>query len=264
MSGSPSAVALPGGAIAVFHQGLGENGQIWYSYFNGTNWQPDTQVSSEAGQTTVAMSESPGAVISPIPITSPARWMARLPNTRTLSRLTLPGTHESCTAFLIPSASCQNWSLLDQVNHGIRYVDIRCRHTQNKFPINHDIIFTGLTFDTDVRDVCITFLKANPSECIVMQVKHEGDGGHNTRSFQATFDAYVQGFESFFYLDRRIPALGEVRGKIVVVRRFDLDSFSAPRGLEPLPWKDNTTFDAGGGRFRFRTSITFPQFCRVT
>ena len=53
----------------------------------------------------------------------------------------------------------------------------------------------------------------------------------------------MQGFESFFYCDDRIPALGEVRGKIVVVRRFDLDP-GGPRGLSPLPWRDNATFDA--------------------
>jgi hypothetical protein len=36
--------------------------------------------------------------------------------------------------------------------------------------------------------------------------------------------------------------LGQVRGKIVVVRRFDLDS-KAARGLNPNPWADNATFD---------------------
>jgi 1-phosphatidylinositol phosphodiesterase len=50
-------------------------------------------------------------------------------------------------------------------------------------------------------------------------------------------------FESFFYLDNIVPTLGEVRGKIVVVRRFGLDPNSGPRGLEPLPWQDDTTFD---------------------
>jgi hypothetical protein len=45
--------------IYVFHQGYAENGQLWHSYFDGTNWQPDTQVKN------VGMSGSPSAVVIP-------------------------------------------------------------------------------------------------------------------------------------------------------------------------------------------------------
>jgi 1-phosphatidylinositol phosphodiesterase len=102
----------------------------------------------------------------------------------------------------------------------------------------------GFNFGAGVRDVCVNFLKANPSECIVMQVQHEYNDENvpPSLSFQQTFDGYVQGFENFFYLDNHIPTLGEVRGKIVVVRRFTLDPPYDPRGLAPLPWADNATF----------------------
>ena len=56
-------------------------------------------------------------------------------------------------------------------------------------------------------------------------------------------DGYLQGFESFFWLGDHIPTLGEVRGKIVVVRRFSLDPPYDARGVAPLPWKDNATFE---------------------
>ena len=65
MSQSPSAV-LYGGTFYVFHQGYGQNGQLWYSYFDGTNWQPDTQVLSTDANgftTNVGMSESPSAIV---------------------------------------------------------------------------------------------------------------------------------------------------------------------------------------------------------
>jgi 1-phosphatidylinositol phosphodiesterase len=218
------------------------DGQLWYSYWNGKSWVADIQVASNAGLTSLGMSESPCAILSPKPITVPARWMARLPDTSLLSQLTLPGTHESCTAGLVPQASAQDWSLLNQLNHGVRYVDIRCRHIQDTFAIHHDFVFTGLFFGEGVRDVCVNFLIANPTECIVMQIKHEYSDDNNTKTFQQVLDGYLQGFESFFYLDNHIPALGQVRGKIVVVRRFNTDS-NAPRGLEPLTWQDNATFD---------------------
>ena len=66
MSGSPSAVVVPGDGIYVFHQGplqggshLGDAQQLWWSHFHFDNstWDPDTQVMG------VGMSEAPSAVV---------------------------------------------------------------------------------------------------------------------------------------------------------------------------------------------------------
>jgi hypothetical protein len=43
MSFSPSAVAF-NGVLQVFHEGLGQNGQLWTCWYNGTTWHPDEQV----------------------------------------------------------------------------------------------------------------------------------------------------------------------------------------------------------------------------
>jgi len=184
-------------------------------------------------------------------------WMARLPDTLKLSELTIPGTHESCARlpeyitgqgynwgypFTSLFVDCQDWPLQDQLNHGIRYIDIRCRRTQDVFAIHHAQYYMGFNFGAGVRDVCVNFLKSSPTECIVMQILREYDDDSPTQTFEQVFDGYVRGFESFFYLDDHIPTLGEVRGKIVVVRRFSLDQSSSPRGLAPLPWADNATF----------------------
>jgi hypothetical protein len=63
MSYWPSAVAFPGGGLSVFHQGLagdgGGDGQLWYSYFDGTNWAPDTLVPN------VGIGSAPSAVVFP-------------------------------------------------------------------------------------------------------------------------------------------------------------------------------------------------------
>ena len=58
MSQSPSTVAL-GDKLYVFHQGVSENGQLWYSVFDNTSnsWAPDTQVPG------VGMSGSPSAIV---------------------------------------------------------------------------------------------------------------------------------------------------------------------------------------------------------
>ena len=61
---SPSAVVW-NGRLHVFHQGydsnmlnpIGGTGALWFSYFDGANWQPDTQVPN------VTVTESPSAVV---------------------------------------------------------------------------------------------------------------------------------------------------------------------------------------------------------
>ena len=230
LNGDPRAVEIPGtGTIELFYRGSDDALVTrWRDPVSG--WSPEVYMGGVLASDPFAAAAPPG-------------WMARVPDDRKLSQLSLPGTHESCTAFITPIASAQAWSLQTQLEHGIRYVDIRCRHIDDGFAIHHDEVYVGFNFGEGVRDVCVNFLQAHPTECIVMQVKHEYiDGGDNALTFQEVFDNYVQGFESFFYLDDHVPTLGEVRGKIVVVRRFDLDNGSGPRGLVPLTWGDNQTF----------------------
>jgi len=64
--GTPSAIVLPApvGAVSVFHQGTAlsgggvqNDGTLWYTYFDGTNWVSNTQVPN------VAISGAPSAVV---------------------------------------------------------------------------------------------------------------------------------------------------------------------------------------------------------
>jgi hypothetical protein len=55
ISGCPSAFVY-GNHLCVFHQGLSNNGQLWYTVFDGNSWTPDTPV------TTLQLSGSPSAM----------------------------------------------------------------------------------------------------------------------------------------------------------------------------------------------------------
>lgn len=187
---------------------------------------------------------APGAVTT-------QNWMSALPGNLKLSRLTIPGTHESCAKGIGWPAgnyvNCQDQDLADQLNSGIRYLDIRCRHISDIFAIHHDSYYMGFNFGEGVRDVCIGFLKANPSECILMEIKREYNDENNKLTFQQVFDGYVKGLENFFYLSDHIPTLDEARGKIVVICRFTIDSAADAHahGIYANPWADNTTFPLG-------------------
>jgi chitinase len=185
----------------------------------------------------------------PLPTTAPPppppvgtqNWMQAMPGNTRLSRLTIPGTHDSCA--LGDGAlfwNTQQYDLDRQLNHGIRYLDIRCRQVDDKLAIHHGNIFVGLWFN-DVLADCVSFLRANQSECILMQVRsHEHTDENNKLSFLEVFDNYIKGFDSFFYRDDHIPTLDEVRGKIVLLRRFDANDNK--HGLDVHDWPDNTSF----------------------
>jgi 1-phosphatidylinositol phosphodiesterase len=172
---------------------------------------------------------------------STTQWMTGLHDSIKISRLTLPGTHETCSLKGGALTACQTRSLQDQLNAGIRFIDIRCRHINNGFAIHHGPIYQGITFDTGVRDVCVNFLRANPGECIVMSVKEEYNPTGDTRTFEDTFDAYLQGFENFWYLGDGVPTLKDVRGKIFLLRRFS--AVRLPKGINASVWPDDTTFE---------------------
>lgn len=148
-------------------------------------------------------------------------WMARLPNTQCLSQTSIPGTHDTMArASDIAHAWCQAWSLNDQMDVGIRFFDIRCRHFRNGLPIHHGLIYQNCNFN-DCITAMIQFLDSNPSEVLIMRVKEEYDAAENTNTFaDAVKDNIPGGRPDRFWMKDSIPTVGEARGKIVILTDF--------------------------------------------
>lgn len=168
-------------------------------------------------------------------------WMSAIDDSRNLSSLSIPGTHDSGARFepIGGTAKCQNLTIADQLNNGIRFLDIRCRHIDDAFAIHHGSIYQNMNFD-DVLTACKTFMQAHPTEAIIMSVKEEYNASNTTRSFEATFDSYVARYPGLFSLTATMPTLGDARGKIVLLRRFS--ATGTPKGIDAINWADNTTF----------------------
>ncbi len=182
----------------------------------------------------------------PLPVTTTNNWMKQLRSSRKISEFNIPGTHESCARYGGGLSECQTMSLKEQLDAGIRFIDIRCRHvgdgkSSNSFMIHHGPIFQKLSFGTGVRDVCIDFLKENPTECIIMSIKDEYNPDNTTQTFEETLNSYIAGFEDYWYLEATVPTLDEVRGKIVLFRRYGNGS----QGIvaNPGSWGNNATFE---------------------
>lgn len=174
---------------------------------------------------------------------SGSNWMKSVDGSWSLARLSIPGTHDS-GALLEPipgTAKCQNLAIAGQLAAGVRFLDIRCRHVGDTFLIHHGPIDQKLTFEGVLGSVT-GFLKSNPGECVILSVKEEYDAEKNTRSFEQTFDTYVARDPDRWWLKAELPTLGQVRGKIVLFRRFS--STSQTKGIHAPKWPDNTTFSA--------------------
>ncbi|WP_233809430.1 phosphatidylinositol-specific phospholipase C [Paraburkholderia sp. HP33-1] len=175
------------------------------------------------------------------PTVSLADWMSAIDGNRLLCALTLPGSHDTC-AYTVDDrlARTQQATLDDQLHHGVRVLDIRCRHERDRFAIHHGGIPLGLTFDDVVR-TCGQFLARHPGESIVMSVKDEWPARDCTRTFAATFEWYVAQYaDARWHLAPELLPLRAVRGSIVLLRRFTSEK---PLGIDLTAWSDNAMFD---------------------
>lgn len=157
-------------------------------------------------------------------------WMAAVSDDTVLDDLTIPGTHDTCALIGGPfdTAKCQDIGLMDQLNIGVRFIDIRCRLYEGAFTIHHGPIYQEMNF-TDVLSETRTFLEANPSETVVMSVQQEYSEAP-AQEWAAVFnDRYMrdEGFDSLLYRDNRLPGMGEVRGRIVLI--------SNSEGIDGIP-----------------------------
>ena len=164
-------------------------------------------------------------------------WMRWIPDTTSLAALSLPGTHDTMANeypnFIFEKGVVtQSLELRPQLDAGIRVLDIRARHIGNKFMMHHGEYYVEATFD-DVLITAVHFLQGHPTETILMRVKEEHTPENVSRSFAETFEEYRDNpsYNQFIWRGNYTPALGQVRGKIVI-----LDNFSG--GAHGINWHD--------------------------
>jgi 1-phosphatidylinositol phosphodiesterase len=147
-------------------------------------------------------------------------WMKYIPN-KLISEMTIPGTHDTCARInILEYIQTQSWQLSEQLKAGIRFLDIRCFHYENRFEIHHDMFYCGLSF-TDVLNIIKDFFSSYPSEAIIMRVHKEFREIYCSRSFEETFMDYFNSNKDLIHVSRGIPYLNEIRSKIWVILDFE-------------------------------------------
>ncbi len=177
-------------------------------------------------------------------------WMSVIRGDTKLTEITMPGTHDSCArkfhnedAFGIMSgiSKCQNLNITEQLNAGVRFLDVRCEVDASSHSVKtvHGTTdcWNGDTYyylDFVFQDV-YNFLAAHPSETVLISIK-EDDGNNGVPHFTNAIYEYIHGYRSqdnyyfygtnynyndHWYLGKSVPTLESVRGKCVLFNRFD-------------------------------------------
>ncbi|KAG4082823.1 PLC-like phosphodiesterase [Neocallimastix lanati (nom. inval.)] len=167
------------------------------------------------------------------------KWMSLLPEDLKLNKLNIPGTHDSGTFRVTTAVSAfaqtQNLSIKEQLENGIRYLDLRLSDDEESSDRNiynsHDSIVCWESFWSwkklhlnKVLDYCVEFLLTQESkdETIILHLKQE----NRPEKMQAKEFTNKVGnvifdkkYQNYIYNSTTIPLHKDVKCKIYIVTR---------------------------------------------
>ncbi len=227
----------------------------------GHRYQTDVPSASRRSSVMTKLDEGPneytaiyvqaGSCLTIFSSTHLPSWMGELADEHPLSALSLPGTHNSPTyRVALPSVRCQAVRIRDQLDNGVRFFDVRVSVSPNSrhLPLVHaafPVALSGTKYFADMLKEIYAFLDTNPSETLIMSIKREGIGKGTDQHLSKILKEHYYEDGTRWYTEPRIPRLGEVRGKIILLRRHandeSLNSEWGGRGwgLDGSVWPDN-------------------------
>ncbi|WP_158549166.1 phosphatidylinositol-specific phospholipase C domain-containing protein [Lysobacter silvisoli] len=177
-------------------------------------------------------------------------WMRYIDDGRYLSELSIPGTHDSVTALFHSGIGmvegwtrCQDLMIEEQLQRGIRFLDIRLRYdSSGKQPVLR-LCHGKSDMERDfgyVLGVCERFLSAHNHETIVVSIKNDRPDQDDARAFAQLFEATigVRARSEYWHTGKTVPTLGEVRRKMVLLRRYS----EGTQGIDATYWPRNCPF----------------------
>ncbi|KAJ7828028.1 PLC-like phosphodiesterase [Mycena olivaceomarginata] len=195
-------------------------------------------------------------------------WMSKIDDETKLVDMNLPGIHDAATwdysdarqAELVKYTGpireavffrCQERSLLQSLNDGIRVFDLRLGYNPGTDTIGfyHGVAMLGPT--TTLQDVLYglyNWLIAHPSETILVSINQEA--GSNTpydKKFEEILFATINnelGKKFWLPVSGELGTLGTARGKLVLLQRFTYQYLSSPANsfgihLDAEQWTPN-------------------------
>lgn len=159
-------------------------------------------------------------------------WMSQISDNTLISDLTIPGTHDTGTYALeavnFGYSKCQNMNMTLQLEAGIRYFDLR---VTGGMDLEHGGLPCNVSFD-QIASATTEFLENHDGETVIFELSGGSD-------FVANFNKYLNDkpeIKKYFWMENYVPKLSEVRGRIIVLRRYAYDSKQGLDFNTNSPW----------------------------
>ncbi|KAJ7173202.1 PLC-like phosphodiesterase [Mycena filopes] len=200
-------------------------------------------------------------------------WMAKYPNHTKLVDMNLPGVHDAATCagpnpltLLLNHTDsirdsvffrCQERSLLQALNDGIRVFDLRLGYNPGNDTIGfyHGVAMLGPT--TTLQDVLYglyAWLISHPSETILVSINQEaGSKTLYDKKFEEILFATLNndiGKRFWLQASGEVGTLGAARGKLVLLQRFTYQFLSSPAANPFAIHLDAEQWTPNGGDIR--------------
>lgn len=172
--------------------------------------------------------------------TEQTEWMKLLADSFPVCKLSVPGTHDSGALHGGLALQTQVTDIPAQLRQGIRAFDIRLREKDGQLGVFHSEAFQQIYWERDVFPAFLDFLRAHPSETLIVSLKREGG---SEEAFAALLSASLEGNCRTDFVETFRPdlSLGDCRGKILFLHRDK--SMECYPGAACVGWADNATCD---------------------
>ncbi|POR30765.1 hypothetical protein BWK58_00235 [Flavobacterium columnare] len=167
-------------------------------------------------------------------------WMAVIRSNTPLSKLSIPGTHDSMSINNWTFSTNQYGSIKDQLRAGARIFDLRFNYQNGQFLGYHGIVSLNITLD-QVMSTFEEFLKGHPNEAIIVILKKENGGDKS--AWVDYFDTRMNEYESKGLVKKNWNTntlLGDCRGKVLPLSRETYTNSTFVQG-----WSGNPNFSNG-------------------
>ena len=168
-------------------------------------------------------------------------WMSCIDGNMSITNISIPGTHDSGTyafesiRWTLPIAylwaTCQTYTLYEQLSVGIRYLDLRIGIYDNKAYICHGKyagkpLCTDLTLKNAVNQIRV-FLMEHRYEAVICHFRSEYPDQEMQVAAAVERELYDDINKDYVWDEARLPQLKEVRGKLIYWKFYSSSSRGA-------------------------------------
>lgn len=168
-----------------------------------------------------------------------AEWMSSLDDNLSLREVNMPGSHDTMALYSIGdlAGQCQSLSLEEQLNLGVRFLDIRLKEDHDELKAVHGIVDQKASFES-VTKVVEDFLQDHKREFLIMSIKEETNASNSSLSFEECLNKYLD--SNIYIKNNKLPkTVGDVRGRVILLSRYQDSTIGVPSFKE---WQDSKSF----------------------